>query len=205
MKKLQPRNYSEAIKHGFRVCKENFTGNLNRSGTITLERIDKATGDREVVKVPFTARLVVKQPTRYRIYRHAHLTPNEARDFEERANAGTKPADTQQTPSPLEMLVGTDQYRAGRQDDFDDGMDELHELLKSAAALLWHHGEKINNGEKVSFNLPWGLSETLSEQAESVKGLQEIAKYLRKPPKTVVPKTQIKFPADHPLTSAQNA
>ena len=69
MQKTKPASYAVAIRRGFRVCAEDSKGDLNRRGTLELERIDRATGDREVLIVPFTAQLQVKPPSKYRIER----------------------------------------------------------------------------------------------------------------------------------------
>jgi hypothetical protein len=67
-----PRTYAEALAQGFCVCEENFTGDLGRKGKLTLDRIDKATGDCERLTVPFTAKYTVGRPTGYRVERHAY-------------------------------------------------------------------------------------------------------------------------------------
>ena len=76
-----PRTFEEAMAGGWRVCEEEYTGELQRSGHLALERIHRESGDRERISVPFTAVLKVGRPRQYRLDRHAYLTPQEAKRF----------------------------------------------------------------------------------------------------------------------------
>jgi hypothetical protein len=81
MKVKLPVSFEAALADGWHVCEENYTGELNRIGTIQLERIDRGTGDKETVDVPFVAKLEVGRPRKYRRLKHAYLTMEEAAQF----------------------------------------------------------------------------------------------------------------------------
>jgi len=77
-----PVSFEAALVEGWCVCEENYTGELNRKGTIHLERIDRGSGDKETVDVPFVAKFEVGRFRRYRRFNHVYLTPEEAAQFD---------------------------------------------------------------------------------------------------------------------------
>jgi hypothetical protein len=82
MKVKLPVSFEAALAEGWSVCEENYTGELNRKGTIQLERIDRGSGDKETIDVPFVAKFEVGRPRRYRRFKHVYLTPEEAAQFD---------------------------------------------------------------------------------------------------------------------------
>jgi hypothetical protein len=83
-----PESYAKALAQGFTICDETFTGELSRRGEYKMERrLDKSTGDREVIYVPYTAKLSVGRPHGYEVERHAYATTEEQRRFDEAVKA----------------------------------------------------------------------------------------------------------------------
>jgi hypothetical protein len=81
MKKAKlPKTFAEAEAQGYQIHEENFTsfdGELHRHGILTLERINRDTGDAEEIYMPFTATLTVGPARKHRMHRHAYATPAE--------------------------------------------------------------------------------------------------------------------------------
>jgi hypothetical protein len=103
VKTTLPKTFAEAEARGYQIHEENFTsfdGELHRHGILTLERINRDTGDAEEIYMPFTAVLTVGPARKYRMHRHAYLTPTEAAEFSSKARTALAQKGKEQLVNP---------------------------------------------------------------------------------------------------------
>jgi len=168
-----PESYAKALAQGWRICDETFTGELRRRGEYKMERrLDKSTGDREVIYVPYTGKISVGRPHGYEVERHAYATAEETKQFEEAVKAGKKIAlasspvtalapsqDNQPLEIPRMTLLDAFQLEGG------GGLDD-EKAIRSAGLLLEWASE--NGNELVDGWFAYGLSRMLDKAADKI-------------------------------------
>jgi hypothetical protein len=169
-----PESYAKALAQGFKICDETSTGGeLRRRGQFKMERrLDKSTGDREVIYVPFTAKFSVGRPHGHEVERHAYATSEETKRLEEAIRAGRKiaPASTPVTalapsqddpPSEIPRMTLLDAFQL----EGGGGLDD-EKAIRAAGLLLEWASESGN--EPVDGWIAYGLSRMLDKAADKI-------------------------------------